>query len=49
MNIKSLGLEELSLSEKKEVNGGNPVAVIGWIVVAGIVLFCLKGDSSYHG
>lgn len=24
MNIKSLGLEELSLSEKKNVNGGFP-------------------------
>ena len=37
MNLKNLGLEELSLSEKKEVNGGMPWL---WPLVTAVIAAC---------
>lgn len=42
MDIKLLGLEELSTKEMKACNGGNPV-VVALIIIAAAML--LTGDS----
>ena len=42
MNIKSLGLEELSTKEMKSCNGGNPV-VVALLIIAACLL--LTGDT----
>lgn len=38
MNIKELGLEELTVSEKKETRGGVAPLVVAGLIVAGLIL-----------
>lgn len=48
MKIKELGLEELTISEKKETKGGNPW-IIGGLIIAGLAYSALSHAPGTNG